>query len=247
MLGYQPPTVAEIIQGLDASVSPLGPRSGWPACLRAAVDLILPAQAEIVLFWGPDYVALYNDAYAPTIGDKHPGAFGRPAIEYWRELWDDLEPLLSGVRRTGETFHAKDRPFYIERSGGVGETVYFDVSYSPLKGEDGGVEGVLCIVSETTARVRALERAAHSEAQLQAIADSIDQMIWSTRPDGYHDYYNRRWYEYTGVPPGSTDGQAWNDMFHPDDRQEAWAVWRRSLETGEPYHIQYRLRRHDGQ
>lgn len=72
-------------------------------------------------------------------------------------------------------------------------------------------------------------------------------MIWSTRPDGYHDYYNDRWYEYTGVAHGSTDGEAWNGMFHPDDRERAWAVWRHSLGTGEPYHIEYRLRHKSGE
>ena len=72
-------------------------------------------------------------------------------------------------------------------------------------------------------------------------------MVWSTRPDGYHDYYNQRWYDYTGVPQGSTDGEAWNGMFHPEDQERAWATWRRSLATGEPYRIEYRLRHRSGQ
>jgi PAS domain S-box-containing protein len=247
--GSAPPApVAPLIDRLDDR-SPIGPRGGWTPELCAAVDMILPAKAEIVMFWGPDYVALYNDAYAPTIGEKHPGAFGRPAIENWGELWDDLEPLLRGVRDTGETFHARDRPFYLEREGeapGQGQELYFDVSYSPVRTAAGAVAGVLCIVSETTARVTAMRRAEASEARLQAIADSVDQMIWSTRADGFHDYYNRRWYEFTGVPQGSTDGEAWNGMFHPDDQPRAWAIWNQSLETGAPYHIEYRLRRHDG-
>lgn len=74
----------------------------------------------------------------------------------------------------------------------------------------------------------------------------MPQMVWSTRPDGYHDYYNARWYEFTGVPAGSTDGEGWNDIFHPEDRERAWAAWRHSLETGDPYEIEYRLRHHDG-
>jgi PAS domain S-box-containing protein len=92
-----------------------------------------------------------------------------------------------------------------------------------------------------------LEQLAVSERRLEAMVNSIDQMIWSTRSDGYHDFYNERWYEYTGVPSGSTDGEAWNGMFHPEDQERAWTVWRRSLETGEPYHIEYRLRHHSGQ
>jgi PAS domain S-box-containing protein len=71
-------------------------------------------------------------------------------------------------------------------------------------------------------------------------------MVWSTLPDGYHDYYNARWYEFTGVPEGSTDGEAWNGMFHPDDRERAWEMWRHSLATGDPYQIEYRLRHADG-
>ena len=95
----------------------------WSASLKTTMATLLPAKAQIVLFWGAEFVALYNDAYAPSIGDKHPRALGRPAIENRRELWDDLEPLLRGVYETGETFAAKDRPFYIERHG-RGETVY---------------------------------------------------------------------------------------------------------------------------
>ncbi|MGP3698473.1 PAS domain-containing protein [Rhodobacter sp. NSM] len=85
-----------------------------------------------------------------------------------------------------------------------------------------------------------------SEAKFHAIANTVDQMIWSTLPDGYHDYYNARWYEFTGVPEGSTDGEAWNGMFHPDDRERAWAAWHRSLASGEPYEIEYRLRHRSG-
>lgn len=85
-----------------------------------------------------------------------------------------------------------------------------------------------------------------SRAQLQVLTDAMPQMVWSTRPDGFHDYYNARWYEFTGVPVGSTDGEGWNGMFHPEDQERAWARWRHSLATGEPYEIEYRLRHQSG-
>jgi PAS domain S-box-containing protein len=113
-------------------------------------------------------------------------------------------------------------------------------------------EEVALIEASAQSTWDAVERAAavialrESEAKFRAIANSIDPMVWSTLPDGFHDYYNDRWYEFTGVPYGSTDGEAWNDMFHPDDQPRAWGVWRRCLETGEPYHIEYRLRHHSG-
>ncbi|MBC8056813.1 MAG: PAS domain-containing protein, partial [Rhizobiales bacterium] len=101
-------------------------------------------------------------------------------------------------------------------------------------------------IRDAAERDRAVAQLQASEARLQAITDSIDQMVWSTRPDGFHDFYNQRWYEYTGVPAGSTDGEGWNDMFHPADQERAWATWRESLATGKPYHIEYRLRHHSG-
>jgi PAS domain S-box-containing protein len=85
-----------------------------------------------------------------------------------------------------------------------------------------------------------------SEAGFRVLTDAMPQMVWSTRPDGYHDYYNAQWYAFTGVPPGTTDGEGWNGMFHSDDQQAAWQRWQHSLATGEPYEIEYRLRRHDG-
>lgn len=85
------------------------------------------------------------------------------------------------------------------------------------------------------------------DAVYRALTDELPQMVWSTRADGYHDYYNRRWYEFTGMPVGSTDGIGWNGMFHPDDRERAWRVWRDSLATGKPYEVEYRLRHHSGE
>jgi PAS domain S-box-containing protein len=82
--------------------------------------------------------------------------------------------------------------------------------------------------------------------RFNTLADALPHMVWSTLPDGYHDYYNARWYEFTGVPLGSTDGEAWNGMFHPEDRERAWDVWRLSLSTGKPYEIEYRLRHRSG-
>jgi PAS domain S-box-containing protein len=111
----------------------------------------------------------------------------------------------------------------------------------------------LMLIREVAARIRtASERLRgvaalrESEAKFRTIADAMPQMVWSTLPDGYHDYYNEQWYSYTGVPPGSTHGDGWNAIFHPDDSERAWAAWRASLASGKTYEIQYRLRHHSG-
>jgi PAS domain S-box-containing protein len=127
-----------------------------------------------------------------------------------------------------------------------GTVRWVEVRGRPICGFDGGKISLSGIAIDVTERKRAEAHVVEQEARYRAITDSIDQMIWSTRPDGYHDYFNHRWYEYTGVPVGSTDGAGWSDMFHPDDQGRAWSEWKRCLETGEPYHIEYRLKHRDG-
>lgn len=78
------------------------------------------------------------------------------------------------------------------------------------------------------------------------LAESIPQLVWTTRPDGFHDYYNQRWYDYTGTTPGQAQGEGWQGPFHPEDMPETLRRWHHSLRTGEPYETEYRCRRHDG-
>ena len=138
---------------LDWSTTSVGPPEIWPQSLRSTVSMLLPSKAQIILFWGPEFVVFYNDAYRPVFGAKHPHALGLAGDLAWSEIWDSqLHPLLSGVVKTGEAFWARDLLFEIERYGFLEET-YFDVSYDPVRDESGSVGGVFCIVTETTARV----------------------------------------------------------------------------------------------
>ncbi|HYD57523.1 MAG TPA: ATP-binding protein [Burkholderiales bacterium] len=142
-----------LIRGRDWSRTSLGPAERWPQSLRSAVSILLPSKAQIALFWGPELVTLYNDAYRPVFGAKHPDALGKPIRESWSELWRaGLKEIFENVLATGEAFWARDRPFYMERRGFLEET-FFDVSYDPVRDESGRVAGIFCIVSETTGRV----------------------------------------------------------------------------------------------
>ncbi|MES2627144.1 MAG: ATP-binding protein [Pseudomonadota bacterium] len=85
-----------------------------------------------------------------------------------------------------------------------------------------------------------------SEAKFRTIADAIPQMVWSTLPDGSHDYYNRQWYEYTGVPKGSIEKHGWKKLLHQEDQARTHQTWKHSLATGTTFEIQYRLRHHSG-
>jgi signal transduction histidine kinase/DNA-binding response OmpR family regulator len=151
------------IRAFDWASTPLGPTATWPQSLRSAVSILLPSKAQICLFWGPELIKLYNDAYIPVLGEKHARVLGQPAREVWSEIWDVLGPLLNGVIATGEAFRATDHLFYLVRHGFTEET-YFDVSYDPVRDETGRVGGVFCIVSETTGRVL-------SERRLRTLRD----------------------------------------------------------------------------
>ncbi len=86
----------------------------------------------------------------------------------------------------------------------------------------------------------------NSESAQWQILESLPQLVWTTLPDGSHDYFNQRWYHYTGTKPGQTDGARWAELLHPDDAERTWECWRHSLKTGEDYKIEYRFRGADG-
>jgi PAS domain S-box-containing protein len=230
--------LAAIIRDCDWAGTALGPISSWPIQLRCAVDIALPSRAQIVMFCGPDFIAIYNDAYAPTIGTKHPAALGRPAKENWAELWDDLEPLLRKVLETGETVFAKDRPFYIERHNRP-ETVYFDISYSPVSDENGKVLAVFCVVSETTARVgyeATLKRLASIIASSEDAILGIDlSMMVTDWNDGAEKLYGYSSSEILGRPV---------TVLIPADRVDEEARIIARIRAGERIETHETIRRH---
>src|SRR5262245_9315004 len=100
--------MGELIRAMDWSRTPLGQVEAWPQSLRSALSHLLPSKAQIALFWGPDLVSLYNDAYRSVLGRKHP-ALGIPVREVWSELWESgLKDLFDSVLTTGEAFWARD-------------------------------------------------------------------------------------------------------------------------------------------
>ncbi len=141
-----------LMRAFDWSKTPLGAVESWPRSLQNAVSVMLPSKAQICLFYGSQYTFLYNDAYSPTLAEKHPHALGIPGWDVWGEVWDVLMALFEKVLSTGDSIAEEDYPFLLNRRGFVEET-YYDISYDPLLDEKGAVGGILCIVSESTGRV----------------------------------------------------------------------------------------------
>jgi len=133
------------------SDTPLGPPRQWPKALRAVVATLLECQLPLYVAWGPGFTQIYNDAYRPILGAKHPRALGQPTPESWGEIWDTVGPMWQRVM-AGEAIGFDDFKLTIDRFG-YPEDCYFNFSYSPVRDDEGRVAGVLVTFAETTRRV----------------------------------------------------------------------------------------------
>lgn len=145
------------IRAHDWAATPLGPIETWPQSLRSALSICLHSSFPTAIYWGPECRALYNDAWAPIPGPRHPWALGRPAREVWADIWHIIEPQFAHVLATGEGFFAKDAYLPMRRYGDLEET-YWDYGFTPIRGEDGHIVGVFNTGNETTATVLAERR-----------------------------------------------------------------------------------------
>ena len=163
--------VGAYLRAKDWAGTSLGPIENWPAELRMAIRLMLTSNHPMLLFWGQDGATLYNDAFAASIGpERHPHSLGRPADEVWAETWNVTGPQIELVMAgKGSTWH-EDQLVPITRHG-ERQDVYWTYSYGPVNDPRSptGVGGALCVVQETTKRVkaeRALERSIEAKEVL---------------------------------------------------------------------------------
>ena len=141
-----------LMRAKDWSETPFGPLERWPQSLRSAVSIMLNSRYPIALYWGPELALLYNDAWSPIPGGKHPWALGRPGKEVWPEIWDRIGPLYDNVRRTGEGVWQEDELLPMFRHGYL-EECYYNFTFSPVRGDAGSIDGIFNAVIETTDRV----------------------------------------------------------------------------------------------
>ena len=146
----------------DWSTSPLGHPRDWPQALRTTVGLMLNSKFPMFVAWGPELGFLYNDSYVPILGEKHPAALGRRFHDIWREIWDDIHPLIVRALK-GEATYMDRLPLRMHRHG-YDEDTWFRFSYSPVRDEDGTVAGMFCACVEMTGEVLA-ERYREEENQ----------------------------------------------------------------------------------
>ncbi|QWC84211.1 SpoIIE family protein phosphatase [Nocardioidaceae bacterium] len=155
---------------VDWSRTPVGDPATWPPALRHAHDICLHTSFPATLLWGPEYVLIYNEAYAELIGDKHPAALGSRTEDVFPEAWETVGPLLEDVMTRDGPVFLDDTLMPLHRQGFL-EECFFSFCYSPVHDEDGTPVGVLDITAETTARVIAGRRLARVAALRGALGD----------------------------------------------------------------------------
>jgi len=167
-----------LMRSIAWAQTPLGPVDGWSQALRTTVGLLLRNRFPMLLWWGPQFVQLYNDAYRPIPGVKHPRSMGQAAAECWSEIWQVIGPMVEGPYRGAPATWSDDLELLIERKGFLEET-HFKVAYSPVPDETvqpTGIGGVLATVAETTEVVFA-------ERQLRTLRELGESAAKSQTPE----------------------------------------------------------------
>jgi PAS domain S-box-containing protein len=211
---------------------------------------------------GPDHVLTWaNDAYFALAG-RSDAIIGKPLLDALPELkGQGFEELLDEVFTTGLPHIGHEVPVKVRRhEDGELEEAFVDFIYYPSVGPDGARSGVVVHGSVVTEKVRAQQELqlllAEAESAQVAIADSerhwritLDAMptlAWTARADGYIDWYNARWYEYTGAKPGDMEGWGWTAVHDPRILPDVLAKWQASIDTGKPFEMTFPLRGADG-
>ncbi|MEI6950557.1 PAS domain S-box protein [Paraflavisolibacter sp. H34] len=210
-------------------------------------NLVLQAPVAMCIGSGPSFVMeVANDRMLELL-DKHPGdIMGRPVFDVLTEAGEQgLKQVVQRVYATGKRFTANEMPVSLPRNNRM-ETVFLNFVYEPIKNREGAVTKIIAVAIDVTDQVVARKKVEESQKEFQSAMDFLPQIIWLTRPDGYHYYYNKQYFDYSGLTYDEAKGSGWHQIYHPDDQERTWQLWQHCLATGEPYEIEYRIRRHDG-
>lgn len=225
------------------------------AARRRLYGHFMQAPFSVAVLRGPAHVTELANPVALKAWGKDERILGKPVIEGIPEL--EGQPFigyLDEVFRTGIAYQARGELARLARSSdGTLEDVYFDFVYAPLRDTNGSMDGILVCSFDVTAQVRAAQEMARllasteaSERQFRELVENLPELAWTARPDGFIDYYNRRWYEYTGTTLDEMQGWGWRTLHDPTHVDVVVERWQHSIDTGEPFEMEFPLRGADG-
>src|ERR1700688_4042978 len=233
-----------LTRAYDWSATPLGPPDGWPQSLRTAVRILLNTNHPMFIWWGPELIQFYNDAYRQTMGpERHPGARGQGGQECWAEIWDITGPQIERVMSGGGATWNENQLIPVTRHGRL-EQVYWTYGYSPID-EDDGIGGVLVVCRDVTSDYLAAAALREREAELARV-QQIGR-ICGLEVDLTTGFRNRRSPEYLlihGLPPDAANEshEDWVRRIHPDDREATEKKFRDAVANNvRDYTVRYRI------
>jgi PAS domain S-box-containing protein len=188
----------------------------------------------IVTFWNEGAARLFGFQAAEVLGRPNAQRFPeaiRPKVEEWTQLIASGEAEFSGEWLD----YRKD-----------GSTVWIEAATRRINDPAGNPIGIMGVSRDISDRKRNEEILRENTARFRQLADAMPQIVFAATPDGNVDYFNRKWYAYTGLPEGSVGNQSWQRVHEESESQRVLDTWAQSLRSGHPYEIEYRLRRADG-
>lgn len=245
---------------------PMGPptnashsHSSTPSVLQKMIRmkdaLIDSTQMPVVAMWKDGSVTFPNKAARqlfPVDADLDSSGDGFHLLAKWKVWNEDFtrqldvsEYPISTLLRTETPFASKRIGMYARNGKKIifdvlGESIYDDTTHEFLAGVVTGRD--VTMMTEEITHIK--ER---DEERFKIICDAMPQLVWTARPDGTHDFFNTRWYTYTGLTPEQCIGLDWQGAFHPDDMPEARLRWAHSLKTGDQYVMEYRCLSKEGE
>ena len=176
--------MARLCRSLDWASTPLGPVESWSGSLRTLVRTLITSRFPMALWWGPEFIQIYNDAYRPSLGKDgaeglHPRALAMRADECWAEVWDEVvQPQIDEILATGEATWHEDQRVPLTRDGVLADS-WWTYSYGPAHDDEGRVAGVLVVTQETTAQMKAKEKVRGLASRLSATLESITDALFT--------------------------------------------------------------------
>ena len=204
--------MADLVRAYDWASTPLGPIESWSKELLTIVNLTLCSPSPARTMWGPDFILIYNDAYRPIPGKRHPEALGKAARETYKEAWHVVGPLLEHAFATGETCYMEKLAVPLATAEGV-QTFYLNYSFNPIY-EGGKIAGLFGPLHDVTGEVNANTRLRESEARASRILQSIGDAVIVTDADACITRTNPVAEALTGWTAEAAQGQPLSSIFH---------------------------------
>ncbi|MEO7210790.1 MAG: PAS domain-containing protein, partial [Chitinophagaceae bacterium] len=210
-------------------------------------NLVREANVGIIVLSGEEmHVEVVNEAYGQLIASKPVDLLGKPLFDVIPEAEDIFRPILNQVRLTGETVYLYDQPYGVVVNGKKVEG-YLNVVYQAYKETDGTITGVIALCQDVTETIKSQQKIEESEQRFRTFADTIQNLAWIANGDGWINWYNQQWYDYTGTTLEEMEGWGWQKVHHPDHIKNVTEFIKEAWKKDDAWELTFPLRRHDGE